>query len=120
MDLFQAIIESFQPLKDLQNYTQCTDRESDAFTSKESKDKFYWSKSWRKLSKKILERDHHECVLCMLSGRVTTQQLVVHHIQPLECVPSRRLDKDNLMTVCIQCHNRIHSSNECKWDDEWW
>ena len=86
-------------------------------------DGFYWSYAWRKLSKEILERDHHECQACRDQGKVTLRdgKLIVHHIKPIEFYPDLRLDPTNLITVCLRCHNYIHHGKQARrWDDEWW
>lgn len=101
-------------------------------TQEMDKDLFYWSSAWRKLRQEILERDHHECQVCKSDGKVTLgssnsssdtgHTLIVHHIKPIEFYPNDRLTPDNLITVCLNCHNAIHftSDQQIKWDDEWW
>ena len=91
------------------------------YDSQDVKNKFYWSSEWRKLKSKVLIRDNNECQVCKSMGKVTLNHLIVHHIKPIEYYPSMRLDKDNLITVCIECHNKIHGMKANKWkDDEWW
>lgn len=90
------------------------------YSNKKMKNAFYWSGEWRELKKRIIERDCNECKVCALSGRVSLDNLIVHHIYPLEYYPEKRLVEDNLITVCIQCHNKIHGQSVKKWDDEWW
>lgn len=49
-------------------------------------------------------REHHlvenpECEACG-----TSHQLEVHHITPVSVDPSKELDFDNLITLCVRCH----------------
>lgn len=91
------------------------------FANQKDRDLFYWSTAWRKMSKRILKRDHYECQVCKSQGRVTIDKLIVHHIQPLEYHPELKLTESNLMTVCHACHNTIHRPiKQKRWDDEWW
>ncbi|MGF3066631.1 HNH endonuclease [Facklamia sp. P12950] len=111
-------------LKELQRLAR-----PDLPTQEIDKNQFYWSSAWRKLSRRIKQRDNNECQVCKSQGKVTLGSnkkngkiLIVHHIKPIEFYPSLRLDEDNLLTVCIDCHNAIHftSSESIEWDDEWW
>ncbi|MCW6661875.1 HNH endonuclease [Aerococcaceae bacterium NML201209] len=106
-------------LKELQQKAKPIKRVTE-FCDKGIRNKFYWSASWREMKNKILLRDYHECRVCKSKGKVTLSNLIVHHIYPLEYYPEKRLVEDNLITVCIQCHNKIHGQGVKKWDDEWW
>lgn len=108
------------------------------YKTPEQKRKFYDSYAWRKLSSEIKNRDNNECQECKRIGLVTIDtneyseqakrkkiQLVVHHIKELEDYPEFAYDTENLETLCVDCHNRIHGRefkrNENKWeDDEKW
>lgn len=82
---------------------------------------FYWSSEWRKLSARVKERDNYECQVCKSEGLVTLDKLLVHHIKPVEFYPEDKLNAENLIVVCLECHNRIHyGEKKLKWDDEWW
>ena len=106
-------------LKDLQQKAKPINRRTE-YHDKDTRNKFYWSTNWRNTKNKILSRDHHECQVCKSKGRVTLDNLIVHHIKPLEFYPELKLSDANLLTVCIQCHNAIHFTSEQVWDDEWW
>lgn len=70
----------------------------------------------------ILRRDHFECQECrrrieqaaangtQLSphDRQIRRAEHVHHIKDLEHYPNLKLDDDNLISVCHECHDRIH------------
>ena len=73
-------------------------------------DKFRKSKRWTDKSKEIRQRDKYLCVVCManLYNTVRTynyDKLEVHHITPLNEDYNKRLDNDNLITLCKYHHN---------------
>ena len=73
--------------------------------------KFRATTAWRKLARRILRRDRFLCQAClaMLPGTVrqyNSRELSVHHITPLEEDFSRRLDDDNLITLCPSHHSQ--------------
>ncbi len=90
-------------------------------TDKEAK-QFYDSAAWKQKRLDILKRDHFECQDCrakleaaVKEGRwlpekdkkiAKAQQ--VHHIQELREHPELALDDDNLVSLCIPCHNLRH------------
>lgn len=106
---------------------------SDRVVDKETM-RFYKSKAWRDTRELVLKRDNYECQHCKQQGKVTTinknkhKSLDVDHIQELDTHPELAHDMDNLVTLCIACHNRKHnrSYRRCnrkpsKWDnDEMW
>ena len=73
-------------------------------------DKFRKSKRWTNKSKEIRTRDRYLCVVCMANLYNTVNQfnfdkLEVHHIIPLNEDYNKRLDNDNLITLCKYHHN---------------
>lgn len=108
------------------------------YKSIEQKRKFYDSGDWKQLRAEVKKRDNNECQECKRNGLVRIDdanqlnddgtrkkiQLVVHHIKELEDHPDLALDINNLETLCVDCHNRIHGrvfSKPNKWrDDEKW
>ena len=65
---------------------------------------FYRSKDWRLTSEKYRVDRGHRCERC---GDVATD---VHHVLPIQ-IPegwAMRLDPENLMLLCVRCHNEIH------------
>lgn len=118
---YSTISDSKNLMKDLQSAARRQSTQTE-FTDRKKKDEFYWSSAWRNKVQRIKDRDNHECQCCRREGRVTINQLIVHHIKPLEYYPKLRLFDDNLLTVCIHCHNSIHSTilERKRWDDEWW
>ena len=72
--------------------------------------RFRNSKSWTKKSEEIRERDRHLCQVCLLNKYDTMmtfnfKKLEVHHIIPLSKDFNKRLDNDNLITLCSYHHH---------------
>ena len=72
-------------------------------------DKFRKTKSWINKSLEIRTRDKYLCVVCMnnLYNTISTynyDKLEVHHIIPLAEDYDKRLDNDNLITLCNYHH----------------
>lgn len=70
---------------------------------------FRRSESWTEKSREIRERDRYLCQICMRKLYGTVRQfnydgLSVHHIVPVGKDYDRRLDNDNLLTVCRMHH----------------
>ena len=66
--------------------------------------RFYKSKVWQSLRVNILKRDMYLCQYCKEQGRVKSGN-IVDHIVPIEYDSSLRVDPDNLVTACKECHN---------------
>lgn len=90
------------------------------YKTEEQKRKFYKSGEWNKLRLKALERDNHECQQCKREGRVHVDsvkvegerksiELNVHHKYEIEDYPHLAFVLDNLETLCLNCHNKIHN-----------
>lgn len=69
-------------------------------------DKFRNTQIWKRTAKAILERDFHCCRVCLQSGILMNRGLSVHHIIPLSEDFDRRLDPDNLITLCRHHHEQ--------------
>lgn len=70
--------------------------------------KFYRSKEWQFLRTKKLSDSNYLCEECKKNGK-TTMAMEVHHIVALVDDFSKRLDYNNLLTVCVSCHNKLHN-----------
>lgn len=68
--------------------------------------KFRNRKVWRRKADEILERDYCCCRLCLKAGIVNSKELSVHHIIPLVEDFDKRLDNDNLITLCRYHHEQ--------------
>lgn len=69
--------------------------------------KFYQSRKWKTKRENILKRDGYLCQECRLQDKITPAE-TVHHINPLEYYPELRLEDKNLISLCINCHNKMH------------
>ena len=65
---------------------------------------FYHSPVWKAVRRKKLAANPL-CEECERRGRVTAAAHV-HHVEPLRKAPERRLDLDNLESLCVRCHSR--------------
>lgn len=79
-------------------------------------DKFRKTKAWTKKSLEIRERDKYLCQVCINNLYNTINQfnfdkLEVHHITPVEEDYNRRLDNDNLITLC-NYHHKLAEKGE--------
>lgn len=106
-----------------------------AYSTPGSKKKFYGSVEWAYIRGQAMKRDNYECQHCKQEGLVTIDSkkvegerkeiiLNVHHKKEIETHPELSLEIDNLETVCVSHHNRIHGKGfkprEDKWQDERW
>ena len=79
---------------------------------KDSKaDKFRKTKAWTNKSIEIRQRDRYLCRVCEANLYNTIRQynssgIEVHHITPLAEDYEKRLDNDNLITLC-QYHHKL-------------
>lgn len=92
--------------------------------------RFYDSPDWRRKRRATLKAQKYECQVCKSRGRYT-RATIVHHVQRLRDRPDLALaDMDpetgrvQLMAVCKQCHDDIHSDNlfrrnKYKYDEKW-
>ena len=72
-------------------------------------DKFRWTSIWQKKREEIKKRDLYLCQICIreLYNTVTkynTEELSVHHNTPINEDYNKRLDNNNLLTVCDYHH----------------
>lgn len=68
--------------------------------------KFRNSKAWKHKAEEIKERDKFLCQICLKNNIFNYKELSVHHITSLKEDFSRRLDNDNLITLCDLCHKK--------------
>lgn len=72
--------------------------------------KFYDSIHWKRMSKHIRNKYNGLCLVCYIKYKILTRVDVVHHIVELKEDYSKRLEEDNLITLCHSCHNILHSN----------
>lgn len=78
------------------------------------KDVFRSTAEWQRKAKEIKERDNYLCQICVrnmyeTNRRLNSENLSVHHAIPLENNFEKRLDNDNLLTVCSKHHEMAES-----------
>jgi len=61
----------------------------------------YNNNAWRKLRDEIIERDNYTCQLC----GSTEGPMIADHIKPHRGDNDLFWDKDNLITLCKNCHD---------------
>lgn len=61
--------------------------------------------SWKKWRRKVLEKDNFICQIC----KKERGNLCVHHLQRWNEFPDRRFDIHNGITLCAECHHRLHT-----------
>lgn len=77
-------------------------------------DRFRGSRKWRDKREDIRDRDKHLCQICIRNlyepdCQYNYKNLSVHHAVPIETDYDKRLDDDNLLTVC----GKHHEMAEC-------
>lgn len=85
---------------------------------------FYVSREWKDIRKDVLKRDNYECQRC--KGKFIVKQYpikkisiskakYVHHIKPMKEYFDSSLDKDNLVSLCFNCHEIVEGRID-KWN----
>lgn len=68
--------------------------------------KFRWSRKWTEKREQIKERDNYLCQICFRNNKYNYNDLEVHHAISLEEDFEKRLDNDNLITLCQEHHEQ--------------
>jgi 5-methylcytosine-specific restriction enzyme A len=66
--------------------------------------RFRSSHLWKKKREEIKRRDKFLCQYCLLNDKYVFKGLEVHHIHSIANKWTRRLDNNNLITLCYTCH----------------
>lgn len=61
--------------------------------------------AWRRLSERV-RIEQPLCERCEQQGKVKAARHV-HHVQPIAVAPWLRLERSNLMAVCVECHEEL-------------
>lgn len=86
-------------------------------SKKDSKaNRFRKTNAWKEKSVEIRERDNFLCQVCLKENIFNYQDLQVHHIMPIEKDFDKRLDDDNLITLC-STHHKQAEKQEIKAED---
>ena len=73
---------------------------------------FYRTSAWRDMREVIYERDRGCCKRC---GKfVFGRKAHVHHIVPIKNNPLLKLDPNNLILLCSECHPIVEQETETK------
>ena len=88
---------------------RCPNRGSNKKNYDRDEEKFRGSAAWKKKRELIRQRDGYMCRWCREKGyrnrdSFVLDRLSVHHIVPLAENFEKRLDDDNLITLCERCH----------------
>lgn len=67
----------------------------------------YESRKWKSKQRAIMRRDGYMCQACKRYGR-KREARVVHHIKHVDTFPELAYTDSNLISLCIECHNREH------------
>jgi len=81
---------------------------------RELRRKAYNNTTWRKLRDLYLH-EHPLCERCLEVGKITPAEDIHHKKSPFqkgEINYYLLLDKENLMSVCKQCHGEIHAAQQ--------
>lgn len=69
--------------------------------------KFYSSKEWLRVRDIIRGLDNNLCLMCLDRNELNNSG-TIHHIGELKENWSKRFDKDNLISLCESCHQKVH------------
>ena len=72
-------------------------------------DKFRWTRTWQNKREEIKKRDLYLCQICVrelynTKTKYNTEELSVHHNIPINEDYNKRLDNNNLITLCDYHH----------------
>lgn len=69
------------------------------------------SKEYQEWRTRVFERDKYTCAIC---GKVGGS-LEAHHIKPFAKYEDVRFDVDNGVTLCKECHKKVHREKINEW-----
>jgi hypothetical protein len=72
-----------------------------------SKKNVYTNSKWINLREEVFKRDNCECQKCLSPH--WKKRIVGHHIISWQDSPELRLDKGNIITLCVPCHKEVHN-----------
>lgn len=68
---------------------------------------FYLSKEWKYKRQDVIARDLGLCKFCYSQNKHSHAH-TVHHVEELAECWDKRLDRNNLISLCDKCHKRVH------------
>ena len=91
--------------RDIEKWEEIIDR---YFMAEQDWSWFYKTKEWLRKREVILKRDNYQCRECKRFGK-TVEANTVHHVLPLHERPDLKLDNRNLISLCEDCHEKMHN-----------
>ena len=82
-------------------------RKNSMSSDKKIIDRFYSTSEWRKCREEMMKEANYLCEMCLEFGKITYNDLHVHHVVKVKDNWNKRIDKDNLIVVCPDCHRQI-------------
>lgn len=82
-------------------------REYKRYRQDHKEQSFYNSSLWKKIRRERLTIDNGLCQMCLEDDRLTLADMVHHEIEVKDDW-DKRLDIDNLISLCNGCHNKVH------------
>ena len=76
--------------------------------------RFRSTAAWQRKATEVKERDKYLCRLCLDEGYINNKNLSVHHIIPIAEDEDKRLDDDNLITLCEHHHQLVEGDSGYK------
>ncbi len=72
------------------------------------------SKEWKLKRDEIGNRDKHICRYCLDKKRICYDRIDVHHIDSLKEDWNKRLENNNLISLCRMCHEEAEAGKISK------
>lgn len=67
---------------------------------------FRSSGEWKTKRNDIKSRSNNICAVCLDKGKINYKNLEIHHIEKIEDSYESRLDDNNLICLCSECHHK--------------
>ena len=67
----------------------------------------YAGRAWLRVRRQALVRDGYMCRWCRRYGR-SKPAVIVHHVKSADEYPELAYRLDNLVSLCLACHNQAH------------
>lgn len=71
---------------------------------------FYNRVAWKRTAKYIGVKYNNCCLMCLMLDKKVEPYKLVHHIVELKVDYEKRLSIDNLIPLCVEHHNQLHSN----------
>ncbi|MFQ8920943.1 MAG: HNH endonuclease [Clostridium paraputrificum] len=70
--------------------------------------RFYSSPEWIRVRDRVSAKFNYLCVSCLINKEEIVFKDNVHHIEEVKEVWNKRLEEDNLIPLCNECHKKVH------------